>query len=285
MGPDLLSALLRGLSFVALAQAAGGALFLVTFGAALGPSRRRIERLVRLAALAALVILPAQFALEAARMAGSFAGVTDAGLQRFALSTSLAHVLAMRMSGLVMLLLIPTRSHTPGRISGLLAALLLAGSFSLAGHTSTDSQRWLLGPLVTLHVLIVSFWFGALLPLMLVAQQERAEAAALVVARFSRIAGWLVPGILVAGLILAAWLLKGFQALQTMYGALLAIKLAVFISLLGLAALNRWFMGPALASGNPRARRRFRQTVRLEWMLIAAVLVGTAFLTTLWSPT
>ena len=195
MTPDLLSAFLRGLSFVALAQAAGGMIFLLMFGAVLGPSRHRIERTARVSALAALVLLPAQFALEAARMAGNLAGVLDTGLQAFALSTSLAHVLAARMIGVVLLLLALTGSRPWTRLAGASAVLLLAGSFALTGHTAADDQRWLLAPLLVLHVLVVSFWFGALRPLIHVTAGEPASVSAQVVARFSRIAGWMVPGI------------------------------------------------------------------------------------------
>ena len=55
-------------------------LFLVTFGAALGSSRLRIGRLTRASALVALALVPAQFMLEPARMAGSYSGVLDVWL-------------------------------------------------------------------------------------------------------------------------------------------------------------------------------------------------------------
>lgn len=284
MTPDLLSAFLRGLSFVALAQAAGGMIFLLMFGAVLGPSRHRIERTARVSALAALVLLPAQFALEAARMAGNLAGVLDPVLQAFALSTSLAPVLAARMIGVVLLLLALKGSRTATRLAGATAVLLLTGSFALTGHTAADAQRWLLAPLLVLHVIFVSFWFGALRPLMHVTACEPASVSAQVVARFSRIAGWMVPGILLAGLVLAALLLPDIQALGTPYGLTLVAKVGIFAALMGLAAFNRWRLGPALVSGSPRARRNFRLTVAAEWSLIAFVLMGTAMLTTFWSP-
>lgn len=284
MTPDLLSAFLRGLSFVALAQAAGGMIFLLMFGAVLGPSRHRIERTARVSALAALVLLPAQFALEAARMAGNLAGVLDTGLQAFALSTSLAHVVAARMIGVVLLLLALTGSRPWTRLAGASAVLLLAGSFALTGHTAADDQRWLLAPLLVLHVLIVSFWFGALSPLLHVTTSEPAAVSAQVVARFSRIAGWMVPGILLAGLFLAARLLPDMRALGTPYGMSLVAKVTIFAALMGLAAFNRWRLGPSLAIGLPQARRNFRLAVATEWTLIVFVLMGTAILTTFWSP-
>jgi putative copper export protein len=50
--------------------------------------------------------------------------------------------------------------------------------------------------------------------------------------------------------------------------------------LMGLAALNRWRLGPALAAAGAPAARRFCVEVTIEWLIIAAVLFGTAVLTT-----
>jgi putative copper export protein len=50
-----------------------------------------------------------------------------------------------------------------------------------------------------------------------------------------------------------------------------------------LAALNKWRYGPALA-GDDRARAAFQRTVAVEYVLICAVLMATAIMTTLFSP-
>ena len=60
MIPDILSATLRALGFLAILQAGGAALFLALFGHDLDAARRGILRLLRAAILAAAVLLSAQ---------------------------------------------------------------------------------------------------------------------------------------------------------------------------------------------------------------------------------
>lgn len=278
--PDLLSAVLRALSFIAVAQAAGAVLFLVCFGSVLTAARPAILTTIVVAAIAGMVLLPAQFLLEAGRMAGNMQGIFDAELQRFALSTPNATVLLLRLVALALLLTAALAQRTM-RVAGPAGAILLAASFMLTGHAA---RQWILGPLIVLHVLVVCFWFGSLLPLARVTLRESAGIAAAVVARFSRIGGLVVPVILVAGVVAAIWLLPGMHSLGSPYGLGLVAKVVAFAILMALAACNRWRLGPALASGDPRDQRRLRSVLLAEWILIAAVLAGTAALTLFLSP-
>ncbi|MEO8315320.1 MAG: CopD family protein [Pseudomonadota bacterium] len=259
-------------------------LFLVLFGSELGASRLRILSTGLIAAVAGLIILPGQFALEAGRMAGSLSGVMDLELQRFALSTASATVLMARMIALLMLVVAMVRGGKWLQSVGISGVVLIAISFALIGHTAASTIRWLLGPLIVVHVLIVCFWFGELRPLIQVVSVEPSLIGARVVERFSRIAVVLVPMILVAGVVIAALLLPSVNSLRSAYGMGLIAKLLAFALLMGLAALNKWRLGPALAVGDNLARRRFSVAVAAEWGLIALVLVGTAALTTFTSP-
>jgi putative copper export protein len=139
-------------------------------------------------------------------------------------------------------------------------------------------------PLLGLHLLVVEFWFGALLPLLLVGEREPATVAARVVDQFSRWATWLVPLILVAGLVIAVRLLPGTSALRSTYGIGLVFKVLLFSLLMGLAALNKWRLGPALVHGGRVAQIGLRRSIATEFVLIVLVLMGTAILTTFWSP-
>ncbi len=167
---------------------------------------------------------------------------------------------------------------------GVAGAVLIAVSFTLTGHTATNGRRWLLAPLLLAHLLIVAFWFGALWPLCLVTLRESRERMVRVIGVFSAASGWLVPLILVAGVSIAALLLPDVAALRQPYGELLIAKVALFAVLLGLAALNKWRFGPAIASGDLQAARKFRRCVVLEYVLIAVVLAVTAVMTTFFSP-
>ncbi len=284
MLPDVMSAALRGLSFVAMAQAAGAVLFVLLFGSVLGMSLQRIRRTAQVAVISGLVLVPAQFLLEAARMSGSLSGLVDRDLQLFALSTPVAKVMVVRILGLAILamaLQIRNRLRMPAAVAGV---FLVSASFALVGHTTMDTLRWLLGPAIVLHVLIVAFWFGSLRPLIQVVNQESSQVAAKVVERFSRLASITVPLVFLVGLLMTFRLLPDWDAISSLYGLALLGKVLAFGVLMGLAALNKWRLGPALATGGVTAAREFCDAVAIEGLIIVVVLLGTATLTTFLSP-
>jgi len=281
---DILSATLRALGFVAVLQAGGAALFLAVFGRDLGAARRGIVRLTRVAAVAGTILLGAQYLLEPARMAGALSGMFDGELQRFALHSRAALVMGLRLAGLLLLVWALRGNGTRMRNLGVAGAVLIALSFTAIGHSAEHPARWWLMPLLGLHLLVVEFWFGALLPLILVGEREPAAVAARAVERFSRLATGLVPLILVAGLVIAVKLLPGVAALGRPYGIGLILKVLLFSVLMGLAALNKWQLGPALARGGRSAQLDLRRSIGIEFVLIAVVVMGTAVLTTYWSP-
>ena len=155
---------------------------------------------------------------------------------------------------------------------------------SSATKTTTDIIGGALAPLLVTHVAVVAFWFGALVPLYLISGREPARIAAEVTEAFSRIAGWLVPVIFVAGLLMAVILIRHATELRRAYGLSVLGKATGFSLLMGLAALNKWRLGPALAAGSPSAIRAFRTSLVLEYVLLATVLSITAVMTTLYSP-
>jgi putative copper export protein len=93
-----------------------------------------------------------------------------------------------------------------------------------------------------------------------------------------------VPVILLAGVAMAALLLPNLAALRQPYGRLLIAKVIGFALLMGLAAANRWRLGPALAQRTTGSERRFRRSLAAEYVLIAAILTITAIMTSFFSP-
>lgn len=309
--PDILSVVLRALSFVLQLQAAGTVFFAAAFGPALTISLPAVRRVARVTALAALFTVAGHYILEAARMAGDMSGVLDSSLQNMAWTSSFGGAFAVRELGLLLIIagtravsaktiaghfftasvwsspiaLAMKRLSARGfTIAGVTGAVLVAVSFSLMGHTATNSRRGLLVPVLLAHLLIVAFWFGALWPLCLVTLRESRERMARVVAVFSAVAFWLVPLILLAGVAMAAVLLPDLAALRQPYGEFLVVKGALFAVLLGCAALNKWRLGPALESGDLQAGQRFRRVVISEYAIMVVVLAVTAVMTTFFSP-
>jgi copper resistance protein D len=281
---DGLSAALRALSFVALFQATGGAIYLACFGELLLATRRALQRLALVSALIAIVLLVLQYLLEAARMGGELASVMDRELQTFALHSPAALALAVRVVGLAVLAFALRMNSKPTIALVVAATSVVLLGFTLMGHTASHSPRWLLVPLLLAHLLVVAFWFGALVPLQLAVRFESPRTAGAAVEAFSTAATWIVPALLVAGVALTAVLLGDLSGLRTAYGQLLIVKVVGFALLMGLASLNKWRLGPAIASGDAIRTRSLRRSLQAEYVLIAAVLTVTAVMTTFFSP-
>jgi putative copper export protein len=216
-------------------------------------------------------------------MGGDLASVLDPAMQRLALAGSAGAASLLRAAALV-LVAVAMRPGTAWRAAGLLGATLLAGSFLLTGHTTVGAHRLLLAPLLLLHLWVVAFWLGSLLPMLIVTMREPAVVTGLVASAFSRLAGWLVPCIALAGGLLAWALLPGWAALRTPYGTLLVAKACGYSVLMALAALNRWRLGPAVSAGEPRAAGRFCAVLVAEYVILCGVLAATATMTGLYSP-
>ena len=284
MPVDVLSVTLRALSFLTLFQAAGIALFVALREPELPNTGRSLRRIGILAALIAAAFLLAQYLLEAGRMRGELGGVLDPTLQGIVMHSSASLALSSRLLGLLLIVGGLLRVGTVGGMARVLGVVLLLASFTFVGHTSKDALHWLLSLVLLAHLSVVAFWYGGLLPLYLVSSQEPPQTAGWVVQRFSARAVWLVPVLLLAGLILATLLLPNLAALRRPYGELLIAKVVGFCALMPLAALNRWRFGPGLQRGDPVAGRRFRQLLVAEFVLLATILCVTDVMTTFYSP-
>ena len=282
--PDIVSVILRALWFVLSFQAAGTAVFVALFASELRDSIPAIRRSGLVAAALAVPVLCIHYALEAARMAGDFSGVFDASLQGLVMRSSTSEAVALRVAGMGLVIVALRTPSARSRAVGLAGALLAGLAFTLTGHTSVLDHRALIAALLLSHVLIGMFWFGALLPLWQVSAREPAAVAGQVVSAFSRLAVWVVPLLLVAGVAMTVALVPGLATFAQPYGELLIAKLAVFAVLMLLAAANKRRFGPGISAGEPSAASRFRNTVVAELVLICVALAVTACLTMFFSP-
>ena len=284
MTPDSVSAVVRAGAFIGLFQSAGIAFFLAIFDGRLGASGAPIRRLGLIAAAGGIMLVIAHLALEAARMADEFAGVMDLDLQRLAVRSTNGAAHALQVLGLLVAAAGLTRPQRSGLVWAVVGSALAILAFALTGHTSVHPYRWLLAPILLLHLSIIAFWFGALAPLFIVTGREALPDAAWILEKFSTIAAWLVPCILAAGMAMAFILIPSAAVLRQPYGELLTAKVLGFVLLLGFAALNKWRLVPALASDPTRMRASLRHSIAAEYALIIAVLSVTAVLTSFYSP-
>ena len=79
-------------------------------------------------------------------------------------------------------------------------------------------------------------------------------------------------------------MIRHLAEFRTGYGISLLAKFAGFAVLMGLAAVNKWRLGPAIAGGDARVLASFRRSLAIEYVLICAVLSVTAVMTTFYSP-
>jgi putative copper resistance protein D len=281
---DALSVVLRALSFVLLFQAAGVAIFAALFGGRLERSRTAVRRLGQVAALAGVVLVAGHYALEPARMAGEMSGMWDPALQGMMWHSPSRAALICRVAGLLLIAVGLQGGSGRWTIVAVGGAILATGAFTLTGHTSVNTHRGALATLLILHLLVVAFWFGALWPLYVASLRETPARASDIIERFTAVATWLVPVILVAGIIMAVLLLPNLSSLSQTYGELLIAKVVGFALLMGLATVNKWRLGPALAQGTVQSGQWFRRSVAAEYVLIVAVLTITAVMTSFFSP-
>ena len=289
MIPDVIAIAVRALALICIYQAAGAALFVALCHGHAPLVLPRVCRLGALTAVLGMVLVLLLWPLDAARMAGDFAGMRDTALLRLALHSSRGEAHAWQLAGLALL----AAGLWFHRASGVAAwtlfvavagAMIAAVALTLTGHTSVHPLRAWLAPLLAVHLLVAAFWFGALWPLWLMLRQETAVSAGAVLRRFSQLAIWLVPCLALAGLAMGAVLIDSWGTFRRAYGLILIAKATVFALLLALAALNRWRFMPALESGPTAARGALRRSIITEYLLLVGVLAITAVLTSLYSP-
>ena len=276
VSPDLVSVLVRTLALVCLFQAAGTAFFVLLFGQWLPRSSASIQQLGFWCALIAVALLGAHQCLDAARMADSLAGMSDPHLELLAWGGKGGNATLLEMTGLAVVAFGLTRPVASAGGIASTGAAMAACAAVLTGHTSVHAQRGLLAPLLALHLLLVAFWFGALVPLILCCVRESQQVTAAVLRGFSAVAGLLVPCIGIAGLVMALVLMPHSASWRSTYGTLVWAKIAAFCGLLLLAAWNRWRAIP----GSPALRR----SIAVEYGVMVAVLALTATMTTFYSP-
>jgi copper resistance protein D len=275
---------LRAIGFVALFQAAGAALFLALYESQIArPSADRLRGWARVAALVALVAAVLHYVLTPARMAGDFGSTFDPALESLLLRSNSGGAHIVRVVGLAILLLSLDRASKLNRWAACGGAALALLSFVLMGHTVIHEQRWILAPLLLVHVMVAAVWLGALAGLYLAARDTGAASAPLV-ARFSAHATRAVPAIFVCGFLMSVLFIRSWAELATPYGAMVLGKSVAFALLMALAAQNKWRFAPRMLGGDASAALGLQRAIAAEWVLIGVVLVATAVMTSLYAP-
>lgn len=258
---------------------------LLLFRVALPRAGDEVSHTLRPLALTAIFVASlatiARVLVQAGRlMDDGIAGMLDQEIIAISLEGPLGQSTYIRLGGLL-LLLIAVLSRPVRAPATLFGVIMVTGSFALTGHATRDPQ-WLLGGLITFHLLAVSYWFGALPPLYRLAHQSKdAGHAAEVADKFGKQASIIVPMLIAAGVTFSWFILGGPAKLfGTNYGIVLLVKLGIVSIILLFAAMNKLKFVPDLAESVPGAAIRFRRSLRWEGFVFLLVFAVTAVLTT-----
>jgi copper resistance protein D len=165
------------------------------------------------------------------------------------------------------------------------AATLLAGGYlgtlAFAGHgeEGLGFERNIHLAADFMHLLAAGLWLGGLIPLAVLLsylrrfrEQQWSEVACNAAGRFSAL-GMLAVGILVlSGIVNISFLVAGTQALTgTEYGRLLMVKLALFVAMFCVAAINRQYLLPRICgkAGDDQSSPAVQTLVRSTLVEIA----------------
>ena len=276
---SLWSILAKSLAYWTTLLAAGSTLNLLWLRETAPQTRSLLRWFGPTCAIFAILLNFSLVPLQASYLMGEWSAFQDPMMIQVAWESPLGDSLLLRGVGLLLLLVV----IRPNRLSLGISTIgcgLVALSFAFQGHTLSE-PRWLLVALITLHLLGLSFWIGGFAPLVWLAkrQEPRTGAAA---RQFGKISIWNVLLLALAGSALLWLLTEGnWKILWTAYGQFFVLKLLGFLSLLGLAALNKLALTPALLRNDPKAYGRLRLSISIEMFFALLILVITATLTTI----
>jgi putative copper resistance protein D len=203
----------------------------------------------------------------------------------FFIETGFGRVWALRLAGLLAIFICALfgswslfKAEMPA-ICGLSAGLLVSAAWLGHAAAAQGSEGYANIASYACHVLAAGAWLGALLPLSQ-RLRRRDDIAGLQASleHFSRLGMTIVTLIVATGIVNAYLRSVTFLGLiSTDYGRLLAVKLALFFALLGLAASNRWIFLRRLRQNSDSAHvvRSLYRSVLLE-QLLGASIIGVA---------
>lgn len=271
-------------SLMLLLLSSGGVLFNSLYSDQLTATKFSIQKRLLIGSVIALFLSVVYLFLDAARFSGSLSGIFDFELQKLIMLSHLGTSKVLLVVGLIVMIWSFNFMDKGRTILSIIGISLIAFSFSYTGHTSEHALRVILAPLLMLHIIVVIFWFGSLIPLYYIVKNEPPQCAGLIVCDFSKKATYLVPLIFVAGIIMSAVLMDGINFLNHTYGQILLFKAVTFSVLMLIAALNKWRYGPELENGIENSAHKLRRAILMEILLIALIVMATVILTSFFSP-
>ncbi|MCU4162091.1 CopD family protein [Acidiphilium sp. AL] len=191
--------------------------------------------------------------------------------------TNFGHLLIIRMILMAGAVLVFGHGQSNRRV-------LLAGSFAAVavalqaglGHGAAmgGAEGHLLLATLILHLLAAGLWLGGLVSLLIVVKAVTPEAAFRAATWFSRLGIACVITIAVTAAIQGWYLIGSIPALTgTAYGLVAVGKLALFLILLAIAAMNRWQTSRLTTLRGQRAKDFLYKSIAIETAIGLTVVV------------
>jgi len=268
---------LHALARILVLLAAGGALFrlLLKPENALIPALQAQERRLALGALVAQLVL---FGAHGAMRAGlPLTGLLAPGAWQAALAAPDAWLDGLTVLGLLTLAF-GNRSGPGAFLWQGLGALLALASFAGSGHALAVLPQLQGRALMVFHGLVAALWIGAFDPLRRAYARDAGSATAALFHRFQRLGFVAVVAVVASGAIMAWLLLPGWTDLwQSAYGLRLSGKLLAVLTMLAIAAVNRFWLTPRALAGTAGMRRQLLRVLRLDLAVaLIAVLLAVS---------
>jgi len=192
--------------------------------------------------------------------------------------------------------LLSRRGHRSPWLAAAAAVLAaaFAGTLAWSGHAAggLGSEAIFHPAADALHLIAAAAWVGALPPLIALFAAAGADDASLAIARtattrFSMLGIASVGTLLATGIVNTFYLVGNVPALYgTAYGRLLLIKIALFLTMVAIAAVNRFLLTPQLLqraniAASRDALRRLRRHAAIEALAGAIIIAIVAVLGTM----
>ena len=240
----------------------------------------------RFAAAVSMVAYFASIGMGGAEMVmGGPAALLSLNSWTTGLGTTLGPSAALGIPGALLLFLAFRSAESQSTGLLLVGSLLVVGSFLVTGHAATAPPVWIMAPMVAAHILCGGFWLAALLPLSKSTKLPDIAEAGAVMTQFSGRAVMTVGLLFVSGVVITWFQVESIMAMiETDYGFRLSLKIGLFLALLGIAYYNKSVLTPALEKAEADGGAKMRRSIRLELLLMAAILIAAVSLTLVTPP-
>jgi putative copper resistance protein D len=215
----------------------------------------------------------------AGNLGGDIASVIEPIMLQLALESKSGAGYLTAFLGFTGMLLAYRLSGYLNSVGSLVSSATILLSFTMSGHSQLGG--FLSQSLLMIHLFGIAFWLGALFPFRWMCLQPDTHNLNIIAHRFGVFALGYVSLLLSAGLGYAYLLIGDVSLLfTTQYGNVLLVKVVLVVSLLSLAALNKFKLVPSLESKQTNAVMRFHRSVQFEIAIALIILAVSSLLTT-----